>query len=521
MTNTVGAVQDPGVDPVDPVAVLAMVTSGLAATEASIIRLQAVRDAHLAVAQRLAEHLAAAGGTSAVPGEAVDLAARSVAAELAAVLHMSDRVVQGRMARAAELMTRYPTTMQAFSEARINAAHVRLVQDTGARLDDEVRAEFEQAAVAACEGETPHRAQRIVERIAERLAPRSLTERHRDAQEKRTVWREELPDGQKQLGLVHSAAVIDGIYDRLTQQAHLVKAANAKAAKSSALGVAPAPAELGDSDRFGNPDGPGDSEELGGPEGLGDPDDDRTLDQLRADLCADTLLTGAASGHDTTAGLLAAVQARVEVTIPAFTAMRPDTATGCDSHPGAGAAFSTGTEHPGAHADLWAAFRVRAEQPAELAGGQPIDTHTARILAGGATAWERVLTHPVTGAILAVDHYRPNADLRRLLHARDSRCRFVTCGLPPRAQDLDHTVDAVYGGPTEEGNLGGLCRRHHVLKHQTAWKVKQLGAGVLEWTSPTGASYIDKPPPPVTFTIHEPDMPGPDPDTSPDQPPPF
>ncbi|GAB6856862.1 HNH endonuclease signature motif containing protein [Microbacterium xylanilyticum] len=464
MTNTVGIVEDPGVDPVDPVAVLAMVTSGLAATEASIIRLQAVRDAHLAVAQRLAEDLAAASGP--VRGEAADLAARSVAAELAAVLHMSDRVVQGRMARAAELMSRYPITMEAFSDARINTAHVRLIQDTAARLDDEARAEFEQAAVAACEGETPHRAKRIVERIAERLAPRSLTERHRTAQEKRTVWREELPDGQKALGLIHSAAVIDGIFDRLTQQARLIKTANAKAAKDAASGVAP------------------------DPDGIGDPDDDRTLDQLRADLCADTLLTGTPSGHDTTAGLLSAIQARVEVTVPAFTAMAADTGN-----------------NPGT------AFGVRTEQPAELAGGQPIDTDTARLLAGGATAWERVLTHPVTGAILAVDHYRPNADLRRLLHARDARCRFITCGLPPITQDLDHTIDAAYGGPTEEGNLGGLCRRHHVLKHQTAWTVKQRGAGILEWTSPTGASYIDQPPPPVTFTIDEPDPP--------DQPSPF
>ncbi|VXB08415.1 conserved hypothetical protein [Microbacterium sp. 8M] len=487
MTNTVGAVQGPGVDPVDPVAVLAMVTSGLAVTEASIVRLQAVRDAHLAVAQRLAEHLAAAGGTSAVRGEAVDLAARSVAAELAAVLHMSDRVVQGRMSRAAELMTRYPTTMQAFTDARINAAHVRLIQDTGARLDDEVRAEFERAAVAACSGETPHRAKRIVERIAERLAPRSLTQRHRAAQEKRAVWREELPDGQKQLGLIHSAAVIDGIFDRLTQQAHLIKAANAKAVKEAASGIAP------DAD------------------GIGDPADDRTLDQLRADLCADTLLTGSPSGHDTAVGLLSAIQARVEVTVPAFTAMAPDQAPHRGSPTRPGTAFGVHTtqrdEQPREHADQWAAFRVRTELPAELAGGQPIDTDTARILAGGATAWERVLTHPVTGAILAVDHYRPNADLRRLLHARDSRCRFLTCGLPPRAQDLDHTVDAAHGGPTEEGNLGGLCRRHHVLKHHTAWKVKQLGAGILEWTSPTGASYIDKPPPPVTFTIHQPDPP--------------
>jgi len=468
MTNSTGAVVDPGVDPVDPVAVLAALVDGLATTEATIIRLQAVKEAHLAVAQRLAEDLAAADGASGIRGERVEIAARSVAAELAGVLHMSDRVVQGRMVRAAELMTRYPDTMRAFTDARINAAHVRLIQDAGARLDsDEVRAEYEQTAIAACVGETPHRAKRVVERVAERLSPRSLTDRHREAQEKRTVWREELPDGQKLLGLIHAAAVIDGIYDRLTQQARMVQTANAQAAKVGAAGLTP------------------------DPDGLGDPTDDRTIDQLRADLCADTLLTGAPSGHDTADGLLGAIQARVEITIPVLTAMTARTTVG-------------------------AAFRVRVEQPAELAGGQPIDTDTARILAGNAVAWERVLTHPITGAILAVDHYRPNADLRRLLHARDSRCRFPTCGLPPAAQDLDHTIDAAHGGATAEGNLGGLCRRHHILKHQTAWNVKQKGAGVLEWTSPTGATYIDRPPAPVTFTIEDPD-----PALPPPGPPPF
>ena len=461
---------DPGVDPVDPVTVLRLLREGLAAAEATIIRFQALRDAQLGAAQRVAEEIAARdAGAGAVRGEAVDLATRSVAAELAGVLHMSDRVVQARMARAADLETRFPEVTRAFGEARINAAHVRAIQDAGARLDETVRAEFEQIAVEACAGETPHRAKRIVERVAERLAPRSLTDRHRDVQEHRRVWREDLGDGQKALGLIHSAAIVDGIYDRLTQQARAVSVANAQAAKDAAGGV--------------DPD----------PDGLGDPDDERTMDQLRADLCADTLLTGAASGHDTTPGLLSAIQARVEVTVPVLTLVAADAGSG------------TGSGAP---------FGVRTELPAELAGGQPVDTHTARTLAGGATAWERVLTHPVTGAILAVDHYRPNADLRRLLHARDSRCRFPTCGLPPAAQDLDHTIDAAYGGPTEEGNLGGLCRRHHVLKHQTAWKVKQRGAGVLEWTSPTGASYIDKPPAPVTFTVEDPDPPPePDPET--------
>ncbi|PRB05424.1 HNH endonuclease [Microbacterium sp. MYb64] len=447
-------------NPADPAVVLTALLTGLEATEAAIIRLHALREAQLAVAQDVAVAIAASERSGSTPGAAAELAARSVAAEIAGVLRMSDRVVQGRMARAADLVARFPATMRAFTDARINAAHVRTIHDAGARLDETVRAEFEQIAVAASEGETPHRAKRIVERVAERLAPRSLTERHRDVQEHRRVWREDLGDGQKALGLIHSAAIVDGIYDRLTQQARAVAVANSQAAKEA----------------FESSD----------PGSLGDPNDARTMDQLRADLCADTLLTGAASGHDTPSGLLTAIQARVEVTVPVLTLVAADAGSG------------TGSGTP---------FGARTEQPAELAGGQPIDTHTARTLAGGATAWERVLTHPVTGAILAVDHYRPNTDLRRLLHARDSRCRFPTCGLPPAAQDLDHTIDAAYGGSTEEGNLGGLCRRHHVLKHQTAWKVKQRGAGILEWTSPVGRTYIDRPPPPVTFTVEDPDPP--------------
>ncbi|MDR2321528.1 MAG: HNH endonuclease [Microbacterium sp.] len=510
MADLSGAVRDPGAEPTDPSVVLTALVTGLEATEAAIIRLHALREAQLAVAQDVAAAIAASERPGSTPGAAAELAARSVAAQIAGVLHMSDRVVQARMARAADLMARFPATMQAFTDARINAAHVRTIHDAGARLDEAAaRAEFEQIAVAASEGETPHRAKRLVERAAERLAPRSLTERHRDAQEQRRVWREDLGDGQKALGLIHSAAIVDGIYDRLTQQARAVTLANTQAAKNAAGGFAP------------------------DPDGLGDPDDDRTMDQLRADLCADTLLTGTASGHDTTAGLLSAIQARVEVTVPVLTLLAPDATDAADtdtSDTAKGAKGATdaadvagGRRSPTGFGTIDAAaagahggrsrvgsasrFGVRTEQPGELAGGQPIDTHTARTLAGNATAWERVLTHPVTGAILAVDHYRPNTDLRRLLHARDSRCRFPTCGLPPAAQDLDHTIDAVFGGSTEEGNLGGLCRRHHVLKHQTPWTVTQRGAGILEWTSPTGATYTDKPPAPVTFTIEDPDPP--------------
>lgn len=195
----------------------------------------------------------------------------------------------------------------------------------------------------------------------------------------------------------------------------------------------------------------------------------RTTDQLRADLLSDLLLCGAPLGHDTPDGLLVAIQGRVDVTIPVATLVD-----------GAAGPASVGS----------------GQVSAEVDGKHPIDPATARSLAGQATAWNRVLTDPFTGAVLAVDRYRPSEDLKRLLTARDSRCRFPGCGIKARELDLDHTHDAALGGATETGNLAGLCRRHHMLKHHSRWKIKQTGGGVLEWTSPTGRRYTDHPPTP-------------------------
>ena len=111
-----------------------------------------------------------------------------------------------------------------------------------------------------------------------------------------------------------------------------------------------------------------------------------------------------------------------------------------------------------------------------------------------------MLTHPVTGAILAVDRYRPGEDLKRLLRVRDEHCRFPGCRMPAHRCDLDHTHDAALGGDTCDGNLAHLCRRHHTLKHATPWTVRQRPGGILEWTSPTGRTYTDTPEPVLRFT---------------------
>ena len=92
------------------------------------------------------------------------------------------------------------------------------------------------------------------------------------------------------------------------------------------------------------------------------------------------------------------------------------------------------------------------------------------------------------------DRYRPSQELRRTITARDMHCRFPGCRIPINKCDLDHTIDAALGGPTQTDNLAYLCRRHHSLKHHTPWKVEQLENGKLKWTSPIGYVYLEPPP---------------------------
>lgn len=133
--------------------------------------------------------------------------------------------------------------------------------------------------------------------------------------------------------------------------------------------------------------------------------------------------------------------------------------------------------------------------PGELTGYGPIDADTARYLAEEAT-WRRILTDPATGAVLDVGttSYHPPADLDAYVRTRDQTCRFPNGRQPAGRADLDHTRPFPHG-LTAEDNLAALCRPHHRIKTLTSWQLKQLGGGRLEWTSPTGQTYLTDPPP--------------------------
>lgn len=426
----------------EQVGALGALTEMLVGVERSISSLQAARDGILAVGSRLALEVAA----QAEHPDHGEMSARTVAAEFAAALRVSDRTVQRRMADAAWVVERFPLVWEAQGAGRISAAHARVVCEAGEHLDDAAsRDAYATQMIAFAETESPARVGRMARRVAERFQARSIHARHLDAREKRAVWVKDVGDGMTQLGLLGPSALVHGAFERLTQIAKAVQE------PEFLPGREPVQEQSGADEHVDADTAP----------------DQRTIAQLRTDLALDLLLTGAPAGHDTSEGLLAAIRGSVSITVPVTTLMGDDAT------------------------------------PAELNGRTPIDPATARRFAGAASGWDRILTHPITGALLAVDRYRPGSDLKRHLSARDQRCRFPTCGYASIDCDVDHHHDAALGGATSESNLGHLCRRHHMLKHHSPWAVESLGGGIYAWTSPTGKIYIDRPPPQNTVTFTE------------------
>lgn len=383
-----------------------------------------------------------------------DLPLRSIAASIGTATRTSDRTVQARMDAAVILSDRFPATLQALTAGEIDLAHTRVIADAGLPIDDEnARAEYEAAVLKIARRETAGRLRPAARLLAGRAHPITLTERHETAMTQRGVWVRDGDDGMADLCATLPAHLAHGIHDRLTQLARAT--IDARATGAAAV------AEPAGSD--GSATLALDGQPPARP-------DTRTLAELRADAFCDLLLTGAATADDIARAVPEqhAIRAHVQITIPA-TAL------------------------------------LGGNAPATLAGHGPVDPATARRLAGNTTAWDRLLVHPVTGCLLTVDRYRPTPAQQRLLVARDEHCRFPGCRQPASRCDIDHTIAREHDGRTRTDNLAHLCRRHHTLKHHTAWRVRQHAeTGVLEWTSPEGRVHPDRPARTLAFTASTP-----------------
>ncbi len=370
-----------------------------------------------------------------------DMVLRSIAAEVGGVLRATDRTVQRRIDEARTIIEGFPAAVDAWESGRIVRGHVLAIVDAGTALPLDRRPAFESAAIERCEKDTPNRVRGELEILAQRMHPRSFAERHEDAAAQRCVRVVPGRDGMSDLIATLPTVIAAGIHDRLTQQARAIVDTRGERAAATHRG----------SDVVSS--------------------DQRSTDQVRADVLADLLLAGTPAlddTRDTSAGPLGAIRARVQVLVPA--------------------AALTGADRG----------------PCDLPGRSPIDPDTARRLARDTPTWERLFHDPVTRTTTAVDSYRVPSAMRRLLQARDQHCRFPGCRTPAIRCEIDHTHDHARGGRTETGNLAHLCQRHHSMKQYTTWRVRQRSGGVLEWTSPLGSTYReDAPAPAVAFTAVE------------------
>jgi hypothetical protein len=374
---------------------------------------------------------------------------RSMLAELAVACRVSKPTMAGRIAEADLIVHAFPATLKALEAGVIQAGHVRVIAGEGGLIEDEERrARYEHLVLERAVTVTAGRLKNFARRTAIRVGKVSFEDRHAAAREGRCVRIRTLDDGMSEIYLYVSTVLAAPIFDRLTQQAKAISHHPCAGSNDQTNG------EGGDSRDNNDGDSDGDSS-TGSGQQVRDP---RSFDQLRADLACELLLTGQPSADpDAPHAAGVGIRAEVSVVIPVLSLLG------------------------------------HSSDAAIIPGQGPIGLDEACRLAADAPELIRILTHPVTGMVLAVDTYRPSKRLRDYLHARDGRCRFPVCNRNPRRTEIDHTFDWEYGGKTRPDNLECLCKSDHLLKHQTDWTVKQISPGILEWTSPLGRVITDYP----------------------------
>jgi len=358
--------------------------------------------------------------------EHVEFAVRAAVSDLAVQLSLSENTVLNYDRQAVVMRSRTPKTWAAFRHGEITPQNAKVVTALAESLPDdrEMWAQFDEKVADLAIRLTPARFRTRARVIREKLLGATLEERANAEAAFRKVIAEAHPDGMGSVYYYGPADTVTLMMARIEEEARALSRV---------------------------------------------PCEDRTMDQLRADVFADIMLTidddgGVAQGdgsNNVGARKRSAVGVKVGLLIPVMSLL--------------------------GHSD----------EPATLEGYGPIDIATAKKLAASAPSFYRILTHPITGTILDIDKttLRIPADMRRWLEIRDQTCIFPGCGKRARHCEIDHTKDRQYGGITKVTNLGHMCEKHHREKHHTLWEPEHLPDGRIRWTSPTG-HVVDGDPPP-------------------------
>ena len=355
----------------------------------------------------------------------VDFARRAAVSDLAVQLSLSEDMILNYDRQAVVMRSRTPKTWAAFRHGEITPQNAKVVTALVESLPDdrEMWAQFDEKVAELAIRLTPARFRTRARVIREKLLGATLEERAVAEAAFRKVIAEAHPDGMGSVYYYGPADKVTLMMARIEEEARALSRV---------------------------------------------PCEDRSMDQLRADVFADIMLTIEESGDETSnpgTGTSArkrnAVGVKVGLLIPVMSLLGD------------------------------------SDEPATLEGYGPIDIATAKKLAASAPSFYRVLTHPITGTILDIDKttLRIPADMRRWLEIRDETCIFPGCGKGARHCEIDHTTDRQYGGITKVTNLGHMCKKHHREKHHTLWEPEHQPDGSIRWTSPTG-HVVDGDPPP-------------------------
>nr|AXL05716.1 HNH endonuclease [uncultured bacterium] len=309
--------------------------------------------------------------------------------EVAALSGVSERFARNRIELARTLVARLPRTLEALEEGRIDEYRARRMAQGTDVLSDENAGQVEETLIPQIDQWNPRQLNDRLRRAVHRADPAAAAARAEVQRAARHVRHDALDDGAGLLQIQGDGERTHLAYQRLQTIARDIKTAG----------------------------------------------DDRTLDQITADVALDCL-----AGKEFE-------QAKVQVwlTLPATTALGVD------------------------------------EAPAHLAGYGLLPAQRALTLAAQQDAtWHRVLTDPTTGQAVDVGRrtYRPPAALRDHLRVRFPTCIAPGCRRPAYRCDLDHGVPFP-AGATDQDNVRPLCRRHH--------RTKTLGAARIE-----GATWITK-----------------------------
>jgi len=347
--------------------------------------------------------------TGATKFQSDELAYRSLCSQVGLALGVHERTA-GRLILCAEVLcNEFTTTLTSLEEGRIKLRHAQTLVETAATLPDEQRAEFEALALKKALLLSPTQFDKAARKIAMKLHPETLEERHATAFEDRTAFLQPADDAMASYTIENSAVNIYGIQDRIEKIAKALRA---------------------------------------------EPGETRTLAQLRSDV-----------------GVRLLLEADLYPDCPDDSPSTEPAAGTSPKKPGLGR-YSAFTPSVHITVPVLAMLGQTTE-PASLDGYGPIPMSQAIELAAVAPSFTRILTHPETGAVLSVgrDSYRVPKDLARWIRTRDGVCRYPMCDRPAKNGDIDHTIPWTpakwrsKGGETSADNLECLCEGHHVGKH--------------------------------------------------------